>query len=75
MDDKKRKGDLKREGDFVPLAGNPLLMRCGVVFGSAESWPGGAGPTLQLSRNGEVMDAELNPKELLNRILQLKEHL
>jgi hypothetical protein len=22
-----------------------------------------------------VMDAELNPKELLNRILQLKEHL
>jgi hypothetical protein len=24
---------------------------------------------------GDVMDAELNPKELLNRILQLKEHL
>jgi hypothetical protein len=23
----------------------------------------------------DVMDAELNPKELLNRILQLKEHL
>jgi hypothetical protein len=29
--------------------------------------------TRQIS--GEVMDAELNPKELLNRILQLKEHL
>lgn len=24
---------------------------------------------------GEVMDAELEPKEILNRILQLKEHL
>ena len=24
---------------------------------------------------GELMDAELNPKELLERILQLKEHL
>lgn len=24
---------------------------------------------------GEQMDAELTPKELLNRILQLKEHL
>jgi hypothetical protein len=25
--------------------------------------------------SGVVMDAELDPKELLNRILQLKEHL
>jgi hypothetical protein len=24
---------------------------------------------------GELMDAELNPKELLERIVQLKEHL
>ena len=24
---------------------------------------------------GEIMDAELNPKELLERIVQLKEHL
>jgi hypothetical protein len=33
-----------------------------------------AGAGLEKSTRG-VMDAELNPKELLNRILQLKEHL
>jgi hypothetical protein len=27
------------------------------------------------AKAGEVMDAELNPKELLERIVQLKEHL
>jgi hypothetical protein len=36
--------------------------------------PGGAGSRARRDKR-KKMDAELTPKEILNRILQLKEHL
>ena len=62
-------------GTYVPLTETPSPCHVLVLLLYAESWPGGAGPTMPREKSGEVMDAELNPKELLERIVQLKEHL
>jgi hypothetical protein len=66
------------KGDYVPFTETPFSEHvlatywfAGVMRSHGPAEPGQPGH----ADLGELMDAELNPKELLERIVQLKEHL